>query len=45
MLNQDSFVFKLITLAGKVELVISLINMILVLVDLFGLSILSEKSS
>ena len=45
MLNQDSFVFELVTLAGKVELMISVLNILLMLVNLFGLSVFSEKSS
>ena len=39
MLNQDSFIFELVTFAGKVKFVI------LVLVNLFGFSVFSEESS
>jgi hypothetical protein len=39
MLNQDGFIFELVTFGSQIEL------MILVLVDLLGLSVFSEKSS
>lgn len=39
MLNQDSFIFELVTFASEIEL------MILVLIDFLRLSVFSEESS